>query len=117
MKNNLKVIMASVIVSLLPLSCFAENYGFLSNSAMSYFTKEDWQIFNKTRDIALRSRDNVKVSWSNPKSGSHGYMIPSSAPSQNGMQCRYIAFFNTANLVDGEGSYKFCKSNNQWKIY
>jgi len=115
---KLKMVIVSVITLLFSFSSFAENYGFLSNSAMSYFTKEDWQIFNKVQnDVLNRGKNGVKVLWSNPKSGSHGYMIPSAAPSRGGMECRQVAFYNTANLVNGEGSYTFCKSNNQWKIY
>jgi surface antigen len=117
MSKKLKVAIA-VIASMMSLSALAENYGFLANSAMSYFTPEDWQIFNKTQAIALnRGKNGQKIVWSNPKSGSHGYMIPSAAPGLNGMQCRNIVFYNTANRIDGEGSYKFCKVNNQWKIY
>jgi surface antigen len=114
-----KRIIVSAIFCLLPLSAaVAENYGFLSNSAMSYFTKQDWQIFNKTQeDVLNHGKNGVKVFWKNPKSGSHGYMVPSAAPSKNGMVCRYLAFFNTANLINGKGSYKFCKSNNKWMIY
>lgn len=102
-----------------PLAAVAENYGFLANSAMSYFTREDWQIFYKTQDQVLnKGKDGVQVSWKNSASGSHGTMIPAAAPSQDGMPCRYLSFFNTANKINGEGTYKFCKSsNNKWNIY
>lgn len=118
MKKVLGMVITSAIISISSMAVYAENYGFLSNSAMSYFTQEDWHIFNKTQMDALnRGKDGVKVNWKNSKSGSYGYMIPSAAPKQNGMVCRYLAFYNTANQIKGEGTYKFCKLNNQWKIY
>jgi surface antigen len=108
----------SVVVSLLPLSLQAANDAFLSNTAMSYFTQQDWVIFNKTQNNVLnRGKNGVKVTWNNPQSGSHGYMIPAAAPSQNGLVCRYLSFYNVANLIKGEGTYRFCKANNTWKIY
>lgn len=117
MRKKLKVVIA-VIASMMSLSSGAVNYGFMSNSAMSYFTQEDWQIFNKTQANALnRGKNGVKMAWSNPKSGSHGYMIPSDAPAQNGMKCRKITFYNTANQINGEGRYLFCKMNNTWKMF
>jgi surface antigen len=106
------------IVFLVSSSAFAVNYGFLSNTAMSYFTKDDWSIFNKTQDYVLNhAKNGIKVSWKNPKSGNYGYMVASSAPSQNGMLCRRVAFFNVGNLIKGDGSYTFCKSHNKWMIY
>src|SRR5438477_11428324 len=107
MMKTWKVVIG-IIACMMSLSAFAVNYGFMSNSAMSYFTQEDWQIFNRTEaNVLNRGKNGVKVLWSNPRSGSHGYMIPTSAPSQNGMQCRNVTFYNTANQVNGGGIYKF----------
>src|SRR5689334_18265718 len=109
----MKKIISSIFIAMVSFTAFAENYGFLSNSAMSYFTKEDWEIFNKTQlNVLNKSKNGAKVSWKNPKSGSFGYMVPSSAARFQGMVCRNIFFVNTANQIKGEGSYKFCKSNN-----
>lgn len=99
-------------------SSWAVNENFLSNTAMSYFTKADWAIFNATQQKALNSpKADVRVKWSNPKSGSYGYMIPAAVTRENGLICRKVAFVNMAHLVKGEGVYKFCKVNNQWKIF
>lgn len=117
MNTLFKRSLASILI-FLPTCVLAQNYGFLSNSAMSYFTKEDWQIFNNTQnDVLSHGKNGVKVLWKNPRSGNHGYMIPASASPQNGMTCRFISFYNTANQINGEGTYKFCKLNNTWKIY
>lgn len=85
---------------------------------MSYFTQEDWAIFNKAKITALNQASNgVRVNWKNPRTGAYGYFVPGKAPSYNGMQCRVLGFHNTANQIEGEGAYRFCKLNNQWKIY
>jgi len=117
MRKALQGMFAGMMIFSLPV--FAVNYGFLSNTAMSYFTKDDWQIFDKAQNQALnRGKNGVKVTWRNLKSGNHGYMVPASAPSQQGMSCRYLSFYNVANLIEGEATYKFCKSTNGiWKIY
>src|SRR5262245_1558984 len=118
MKDSLKSTILISFLSMIALPVFAVNYGFMSNSAMSYFTKEDWQIFNKTQaEVLNKTKDGVKVNWSNPRSGSHGYMVASGTSHQNGMTCRYLTVYNTANLINGEGTFKFCKNNGKWMIY
>lgn len=118
MKTITKVCIVSLFFLLVGLSAWAVNDAFMSNSAMSYFTQEDWQIFNKTQETALdQTKDGVKVSWKNPETGAYGYMIPSDTHKENGMTCRKLYFFNMANLIEGEASFKFCKSNNKWMIY
>jgi surface antigen len=112
------LVCATLSLAVISFSAYCENYGFLSNSAMSYFTKEDWQIFNKTQQSVLdHGKAGVKTQWKNPQSGSYGYMIPSNIMRENGMICRKLTFFNNANRISGEGSYKFCKTNGKWKIY
>lgn len=96
----------------------ATNMNFLSNTAMSYFTQDDWAIFNSTQQKALDSgKANVAIEWSNAQTGSHGSMTPSAESRQNGMVCRKLTVVNFAHLVKGEGVYTFCKIKNEWKIY
>jgi surface antigen len=99
-------------------SAAATNMNFMSNTAMSYFTEDDWSIFNATQQKVLNSgKANVAVEWKNAKSGSHGTMTPSAESRQNGMVCRKLTVVNFAHLIKGEGAYTFCKINNEWKIY
>ncbi|VVC75273.1 hypothetical protein AQUSIP_05610 [Aquicella siphonis] len=118
MKTTTKISILCLFFCLVGLSAWAVNQAFMSNSAMSYFTKEDWQIFNKTQANVLdKTKDGDKTSWQNPGTGAFGYMIPSDTHKENGMTCRKLFFFNTANQIQGEGTYKFCKTNNKWMIY
>lgn len=111
-------IVSAITLSIISLSAFCANDSFLSNTAMSYFTKEDWKLFNKAQSDALnKGKDGAKVNWSNPQSGSFGYIIPSKAANLNGLRCRTLSFHNTAHLINGAGTYRFCYSNKKWMIY
>jgi surface antigen len=114
----IKLILTGTCLSLLSFPALSSNYNFLNDTAASYFTQEDWNIFNKTQKIALDSgKTGIKIKWQNPNSGSYGYMIPGKITRENGMMCRSITFYNTANLIHGGGTNKFCKSQNKWMIY
>ena len=87
MKPYLKIVILFLISSI----AFAANDNFLANTAMSYFTKADWAIFNSTQNKALNNASNgAKVSWKNPATGAYGYMIPSAAPRVRGLSCRKL---------------------------
>src|SRR5690349_16404133 len=117
MKTIIKLILGACFF-ILSLPVLSSNYNFLSDTAASYFTQEDWNIFNKTQRMALNSsKTGVKIKWQNPNSGSYGYMIPGKMTRENGMTCRTITFYNTANLINGGGTNKFCKSQNKWLMY
>jgi surface antigen len=96
---------------------YASNLSGLNYSPAFYFTDQDWKIFQATADKALnQSRDNVKFSWRNPKSGAWGYVIPSRTASNNKMTCRNLTLFNSAHEVTGKATYQFCKIGGEWKI-
>ncbi len=106
------------ILFMLQGSVFAQNDAFLNNTAMSYFTKTDWALFNQAQATVLNKEKNgMRVSWRNPETHAHGDLVASAAPSLNGMPCRYVTFRNTAHLINGAGRFRFCKTNHQWKIF
>jgi|HubBroStandDraft_6_1064221.scaffolds.fasta_scaffold935338_2 surface antigen len=112
------MIIKYLCLMLLSFPAFAENYGFLNNTAMSYFTKEDWQIYNNTRMRALNNgKDGVKIQWNNPNSGSFGYIIPSNTIHKNDIVCRKLTSYTTANRISGETTVSLCKSKNKWLIH
>ncbi|VVC75274.1 hypothetical protein AQUSIP_05620 [Aquicella siphonis] len=117
MNKPVRIMMAAVIVSTLSFSAAASNCSFLSNSAMSFFTKDDWQLSKAALSDALNhSRDGIKVAWHNPRTGSHGIYVPSHTTHTHGSVCRHLKILNTANLVNEKASYTFCKLHNEWKI-
>ncbi len=117
MNNLIKFVMSSACLIMLSTSALASNYGFLNNTAMTYFTQQDWQLFNKAQRMALGSRDGVRIQWKNPQSGSYGYIVPSNTTRHNGTTCRDLTFVTTANLVNGQATERFCRNGNQWEIY
>lgn len=119
MQNIVKIALAiaSTIVSLSPLAALGSNHSFLSNSAMSYLTKEDWQLSKAAQSNALdHCRDGKKVAWNNPETGSHGFFLPFHTSRMQGATCRNLEIVHSANLINEKSTYKFCKLHNKWKI-
>lgn len=96
---------------------YAFNLSFMDYSPAYYFTKSDWTISQNTAEKALNSaRDNAKVSWNNPETNAHGYVIPFNTTVQNGRKCRQLKIFSEAHGYTGESVYPFCKINGEWRI-
>jgi hypothetical protein len=96
---------------------YAFNLSFLDDSPSYYFTQSDWVISQKTAMNALNNAgDNVKVNWSNPQTGAHGYFMPFNTTIQQGRKCRKLKIFSEAHKVTGLSTYQFCNINGQWKI-
>lgn len=96
----------------------AANISFMSNSALSFLTKEDWQLSKAAEREALNHyKDGQSVAWANPKTGSHGMFLPlRSTTNQKGEQCRHLKMVNSAHLVNEKATFRFCKLQDQWKI-
>jgi surface antigen len=119
MEGYMKKILLSLFLlsSLVVSSVYAFNLSFLSNSPVFYFTDADWKLSTETATRALNTgRDNVKMEWSNPKSGAHGYVMPFNTTIKNGNKCRRMRIFNEAHEVTGQATYLFCKIDNDWKV-
>lgn len=96
---------------------FASNFSFFGNSAISFFSKEDWRISKSAQAIALnQTQDGVKLVWTNPKTGTHGIFLPIHTMHAHGAVCRDLEILHTANQVDDKAIYRFCKLHDQWKI-
>ncbi|MDA8562098.1 hypothetical protein N9L02_03165 [Gammaproteobacteria bacterium] len=92
------------------------NYGFLEDTAGSYFTNKDWTMFNRYQLKALNiSEDGKKVSWRNTKSGNWGSFIPFDTFVKNGNSCRKLTITNSANFRVGQTTLTFCKISGHWK--
>ncbi|MBX3709042.1 MAG: hypothetical protein KIT56_00155 [Gammaproteobacteria bacterium] len=117
MKKTIEIILLSIFFSTVSLSSFGSNYNFLSNTAMSYFTKEDWNLSRMALHDALNHyKDGAKVAWKNPRSGSYGAFLPSRTIYAKGAVCRHLKIMNVANLMHEDATYTFCKLHNEWKI-
>lgn len=113
---NLISLIFSLLI-LISLSTFSFNERFLNETAISYFSSEDWQIFTFAKNEALNHRkDGVKLTWKNPQTGHYGYIIPSDTHQEHGMTCRKLTIFNYANYRQGKGTLTFCKMGRMWKV-
>lgn len=116
MKIFLQVVAVVLLVSG-SVAAKASNFNFLSNSAMSFFTNEDWKISKSAQIKALNQiKDGVKLAWANPHTGSHGIFVPTHTFHAHGSVCRDLSIIHTANMVNEKAIYRFCKLNDQWKI-
>lgn len=117
MKSLIKVATAVLSLSAVALTAYGLNNSFLGNSAMSFFSKEDWSLSRTAQDQALEQiKDGARLAWKNPKTGSHGIFLPTHTMHANGAVCRDMQIIHSANLVNDKATYRFCKLNNQWKI-
>jgi surface antigen len=112
-----KILSLLCLAGLCSMNAFASNDWFMVNTAVGNFTEADARIFKQAVDTALsKYPDNKKLSWSNPNTKAHGYVIPFNTTKVNGMRCRELKIFNEAKTVDGKSQYKFCLINGEWKV-
>ena|SRR5258706_10362794 len=111
-------ITAAIILSIFSLTSHASNFSFFGNSAISFYTKEDWKIAKSAQITALNQiQDGVKLIWANPRTGSHGIFLPMHTyHARSGSLCRQMEILHTANRVNDKAVYRFCKMKNEWKI-
>lgn len=116
-KSVQSTVLKWVFLCFLSMPAYAYNFSFFGNSAISFFTKEDWTISRSAQSKALnQTRDGVKLAWVNPGTGTHGVFLPMHTYHANGSLCRELEILHTANLVRDKAVYRFCKLHNQWKI-
>jgi len=117
MKSFFQITATILFTGVASFAAYGSNTSFLSNSAMSFFTTEDWKI-SKTAEVKAlnQNKDGVKLVWTNPKTGTHGIFVPRHTFHAHGSLCRDMEIKHTANLVNEKAIYRFCKLNNQWKI-
>lgn len=115
MKLCLTIVFVTLGLFITPI--FASNYGFLNDSAATYFQDRDEEMMSANAFYALNHvSDGKKVSWKNPSTHAWGYAIPSNTVRQHGSLCRYLKIFNNARGVTGVSTYFLCKVGKQWKI-
>jgi len=117
MKTLFNLLVMTALTGIVSVAANASSFNFFSNSAMSFFTKEDWKI-SKTAEVKALDhlQDGVKLAWTNPNTGSHGIFVPRHTSRANGSLCRELSIVHTANLVNEKAIYRFCKLKDQWKI-
>jgi len=92
--------------------------GALGHSIGSQLDKADVDAMNKTQYRALEyAKTGQQVSWNNPDSGVHGYVIPTKTYSTHGQNCREY----TQTVVIGgktqQGFGKACRRDDgSWEI-
>lgn len=115
--RNLSKVAIIVCLSSISLISYASNTSFLSHSARSFFSTDDWRLSKAAQSDALNHyRDGRVLSWINPKTGSHGTFVPYHTTYQRGELCRNLKILSTAHLVHEKAIYRYCRQQNDWKI-
>jgi surface antigen len=119
MKNMLAIVSVWLLTCAisLPAAATGLNMRWLQYSPVSYFTDEDWRLAREAAREALNEAALGKiVSWENPESGASGSSTPLKALEKDGMLCRYLKIFNSANDTSGESIQFFCQQKDgTWK--
>src|SRR5215213_2735426 len=106
----MKIIKTFAIFFMLPFAAHALNTSFFGNSAISFYTKEDWSISRNAQIKALnQTEDGSKLAWVNPRTGTHGIYLPVHTLHANGALCRDLEIRQSANQVNEKARYRFCK--------
>ncbi len=98
---------------------YAIDTSYLEYSTISKFTPEDTMMMQKAYQKALEvAKDGIVVRWHNKKTGAYGYFIPSHSSTINGITCRQLRAFNSANGVVTPMTYfyRLCNVHGAWKV-
>ena len=102
----------------LPASLCAQTMGFLNDSPIAKFTKEDHALFEAAMKKALDgAADGAVEEWSNPKTKAHGSVTPLKTVTKDGRTCRKLRVINEADGASSRSKFKFCKfPDGSWKV-
>ena len=100
--------LATALCLLTSSLAFAANMGFMADQAMSRFTDQDAELFNRAAAKALAAKDGTQIEWNNPETGAFGTLTPY-ADTEKTADCRVIHMVNVAENVKSAGYYRFCK--------
>jgi surface antigen len=94
----------------------AQNVGFLKDSVLSRFNKDDIAMFDQALRKALEEgKDGVPVVWKNDKTGSGGTITPSPDPKAR-KDCRTATVVNYHRSSRGETTYAVCRQGDRWLV-
>jgi surface antigen len=91
----------------------AQNYGFMRDTPVSRFNKEDMRLHNQAAQTALDAPDLGKpVAWSNPKSGNSGSATAAASKREG---CRMLTVETKASIGSAKNEFHLCKIDGKWK--
>lgn len=116
MKRSLGNVAGTVAIAALVVAPGALAQFGLQGTAVNKMTKDDWSFATETIRKALDDgRDGQSYSWTNPKTGASGSVVPSAAFVRDGSKCRKASFAFVAGGSKGESSWTLCKLPDGWK--
>ena len=115
-KTILRLFLIALAVFSLP--AHSANWFWLSESAISRFTDSDWAMLKSTATDALdNAADGTRVVWVNSETGHSGAITPINKTEKDGMPCRKVKFFSSAEGLTNTGTHLLCKQKDgEWKL-
>lgn len=92
---------------------FAQNYGFMRDTPISRFDKEDMRLHNQAAQAALDAPDLGKpFAWRNPKSGNSGSATATASQREG---CRKLTVETKASIGSAKNEFHLCKVEGKWR--
>ena len=115
-KTILRIILITLTVFSLP--AYSANWFWLSESPISRFTDSDWTMLRSTATDALNNADNgTRIVWVNSETGHSGAVTPINKTEKNGIPCRKVKFFSSAEGLTNTSIHFLCKQKDgEWKL-
>lgn len=99
-------------------SVAAQNWRFLKDAPIAYFTPKDSELFKANlRDALENGKDGERRSWSNPASGAAGIATLEETLRRGDNVCRRVRLDNSAKGHGGFTRKTFCKrTGKDWQV-
>jgi surface antigen len=90
---------------------YGQNFHFLNNSPVRFFSEQDWEIFKRTgREVLEDVPEGETRDWENPESGHSGSIKAlRSYQDAGGQTCRRVEIVNRAKGQIGRSRQTLCK--------
>jgi len=116
--KNIVLRISLISLTVFSLPAYSANWFWLSESPISRFTDSDWKMLRSTANNALdNAADGTRVVWVNSETGNSGAVTPINKVEKDGMPCRKVKFFSSAEGLTNTSIHFLCKQKEgEWKL-
>jgi surface antigen len=98
-------------------AAMAAGLGFLAETPISRFDKDDLKLMNGAVDRALTTAEvGTPVRWANDRTSSSGEVTAQREFQHAGRPCRELKVVNRHRRLEASGVYTLCREDGQWKL-
>jgi hypothetical protein len=115
-----RILLSLIVVGGMAISASvaAQNWRFLRDAPITFFTPRDVELFRANlRDTLDNAKDGERRSWLNSASGAGGSVTPEETSRQGETVCRRVRLDNSAKGHGGFTRKTFCKrAGRDWQV-